>query len=392
MQEKNIAWGRVKNCMRELTAYGNARKAQIGADKVFDFSLGCPSAPVPEAVWQSMREALKLPDVHDKSPIEGLPALREAVAEDLNRRCGLGLDAGDVQIVTGAAGGLAICVNALLKPGDEAIVFTPYFTEYRVFLEGAGAKVVEVPPLADMQPDLDALEKALTEMTRLVLVNTPNNPTGAILSEASLQRLADMLRKASERFGKPIYLVSDEPYRELCYDMPAIPCVMKAYADSILCYSFSKSLSLPGERIGYLAVHPALAGKEAVFAALVKAAAALGYSGAPSLLQHALIPCVGMTADVEIYRRNRDLLYGMLTELGFSCVYPEGAFYLFMKAPIEDAKAFSEAAKRYELLLVPSDDFGLPGYLRLAYCVPTETIERSRDAFRALAKDFGLSN
>ena len=376
--------------MRELTAYGNARKAQIGADKVFDFSLGCPSAPVPEAVWQSMREALKLPEVHELPPIEGLPALRTAVAEDLNSRYALGLEAGDVQIVTGAAGGLAVCANALLMAGDEAIVFTPYFTEYRVFLEGAGATVVEVPPLADMQPDLDALEKAMTERTRLVLVNTPNNPSGAILSEESLQRLASILREASEHYGKPIYLLSDEPYRELCYDVPTIPCVMQAYDDAILCYSFSKSLSLPGERIGYLALHPALTGKEEVFASLVQTAAALGYSGAPSLLQHALIPCVSMTADIEIYRRNRDLLYGMLTELGFSCVYPEGAFYLFMKAPIDDAKAFSEAARKYELLLVPSDDFGLPGYLRLAYCVPTETIERSREAFHTLARELGL--
>ena len=391
MQEKNIAWGRVKNCMRELTAYGNARKAQIGADKVYDFSLGCPSAPVPEAVWQSLREALKLPEVHERPPITGLAALRTAVAEDLNARYALGLASEDVLIVTGAAGGLAVCANALLDKGDEAVVFVPYFTEYRVFLEGAGASVVEVPPLADMQPDLDALEKAVTERTRLVLVNTPNNPSGAILSEESQRRLASILREASERYGRPIYLLSDEPYRELCFDMPAIPCVMRAYEDAILCYSFSKSLSLPGERIGYLAVHPALSGKEEVFASLVKSAAALGYSGAPSLLQHALIPCVGMTADIAIYRRNRDLLYGMLTELGFSCVSPEGAFYLFMKAPIEDAKAFSEAARKYELLLVPSDDFGLPGYLRLAYCVPTETIEGSREAFRALAREFGLT-
>lgn len=389
MQEKYIRWGRQKNCMRELTAYGNARKAEIGADRVFDFSLGSPSAPVPKPVWEAMREAMKRPDVHEKTPPAGLSALREAVAENLSGRYGLDLTAELVQIVTGAAGGLAVCANALLKPGDEAIVLAPYFTEYRVFIEGAGGTVVEVPPLADMQPDLKALRAAISEKTRLVLVNTPNNPSGAILSKKSLTGIANALRKAGERYGRPIYLLSDEPYRELCYDRKAIPAPMAAYENTILCYSFSKSLSLPGERIGYLTVHPQLTDREAVQRALLDAAVSLGYCAAPSLMQHALVPCVGMTADITRYRKNRALLYGMLTELGFDCVRPQGAFYLFVKSPLPDAKAFSEAAKRYELLLVPSDDFGLPGYLRLAYCVPEETIRRSEAAFRALAEEFG---
>lgn len=391
MQEKYVAWGRVKNCMRELTAYGNARKAEIGADKVFDFSLGSPSAPVPEAVWQAMRDALRLPDAHEPTPPEGLPALRNAVAEDLNRRSAPGLGAEHILIVTGAAGGLAVCCEALLQSGDEAIVLVPYFTEYRVFIEGAGGVAVEVPPLADMQPDLEALRAAVTERTRFVLVNTPNNPTGAILSAESLAGIAQILGQAQERFGRPVYLISDEPYRELVYDREEIPSVMRSCDNSILCYSFSKSLSLPGERIGYLAVHPRMREGAAVFAALREAAASLGYCAAPALMQRALVGCVGLTADLEVYRENRDLLYGALTEMGYDCVYPEGAFYLFVKTPIEDARAFSDAAKKYELLLVPSDDFGIGGYLRLAYCVPTDTIRRALPAFRALAEEYGFA-
>ena len=390
MLEQYAKWGRVKNCMRELTAYGNARKAEIGADKVFDFSLGSPSAPVPAAVWQAMREAALRPDVHEPTPPEGLPALRDAVAADLNRRWDLGLTREEIRIVTGAAGGLAVCAQALLHPGDEAIVLVPYFTEYRVFIEGAGGVAVEVPPLPDMQPDLDALAEAVSERTRFVLVNTPNNPSGAILSEESLGRMAEILREKGERFGRPICLISDEPYRELCYDREQIPSVMKACKNTIVCYSFSKSLSLPGERIGYLAVHPAIAERETVLAALDDASRDLGYCAAPSLMQHAMTGCVGLTADLSLYRENRDLLYGALKEMGYDCIKPEGAFYLFVKAPIDDAKVFSEAAKKHELLLVPSDDFGIRGYLRLAYCVPNETIRRSLPAFRALAREYGL--
>ena len=391
LQEKVLAWGRVKNCMRELTAYGNARKAEIGAENVFDFSLGSPSAPVPEAVTQAMLDALALDTLHDSLPAEGLPAFREAIADDLRRRFAMPVSADYVHVITGAAGGLAVCVNALLRPGEEAILFAPYFTEYRVFVEGAGGVPVTVGPAEDLQPDLDAFAKAVTEKTRFVLVNTPNNPSGVILSARSLAAICAVLREAQERYGHAVYLVSDEPYRELIYDCDSIPCVMNAYENSILCYSFSKSLSLPGERIGYLAVNAAMPERDAVFAAIRAAALALGYTGAPSMMQHALTGCVGMTSDISLYKRNRDLLYGSLTALGYACVKPEGAFYLFMKSPVPDAKVFSEAAKKYELLLVPSDDFGVTGYLRLAYCVPTETIERAIPAFRKLAEEYRLS-
>lgn len=390
LQEKYLAWGRVKSCIRELTAYGNARKAEIGAENVFDFSIGSPSAPVPDAVTQAMLDALALDTVHERAPEEGLPGFRAAVAADLRRRYRMKVEADTVLAVTGAAGGLAVCANALLRPGDEAILFAPFFTEYRVFVEGAGGTAVVVGPESDFQPDLAALERAITERTRLVLVNTPNNPTGVILSQDSLDRLSAILRAAQARYGHAIYLISDEPYRELIYDCDSIPCVMNAYTNTILCYSFSKSLSLPGERIGYVALNADMPERAAILAALKDAAQRLGYTGAPSMMQHTLTSCVGMTSDVSIYRRNRDLLYNGLCALGYSCVRPEGAFYLFMKAPLDDARAFSEAAKKYELLLVPSDDFGITGYMRLAYCVPTATIERAMPAFRKLAEEFGL--
>ena len=390
MQEKYLAWGRVKNKMREITAYGNARKAEIGAEKVFDFSLGSPSAPVPEAVTEAMLAALAREDCCEVTPREGLPEFRQAVAEDLNRRYGLGVDPAYIHVATGAAGSLAVSIHALLKAGEEAIVLAPFFSEYRVFVEGAGGVVVPVGADEALQPDLAAFRAAITERTRLVLVNTPNNPAGVVLSEESLAAMGRILTEAQARYGRAIYMVSDEPYRELLYERTAIPCVLNAYDNSILCYSYSKSLSLPGERIGYLALNSRMAERDAVFAAVKEAARALGYSGAPALMQRALIGCLGRTADVSLYKHNRDLLYEGLTALGFSCVKPEGAFYLFMKAPIEDAEAFSDAARKYELLLVPSDGFGVPGYLRLAYCVPTATIERSLPAFRKLAEEYGL--
>lgn len=390
LQEKFLALGKVKNCMRELTAYGNARKAEIGAENVFDFSLGSPSAPVPKVVTQAMIDSLSLDTLHDRIPEEGLPGFRQAIAEDLRNRYAMNVQADYIYIISGAAGGLAVCAKALLLPGEEVILFAPYFTEYPVFIEGANGVPVIVGPDEDFQPDLEAFRKAITEKTKFVLVNTPNNPSGVILSERSLKEISAILQEAQERYGHPIYLVSDEPYRELVYDREDIPCVMNAYENTILCYSFSKSLSIPGERIGYLAVNTAMPDRDEVFTAIKGAALSLGYLGAPSIMQHTLTKCVGMTSDVSIYKHNRDMLYHSLSSLGFQCVKPEGAFYLFMKAPIPDAKEFSEAAKKYELLLVPSDDFGISGYMRLAYCVPTETIERALPAFEKLAEEYGL--
>ncbi len=393
LQKNSLAWGRSKSCIRELAAYGAKRKAEIGAENVFDFSIGNPSVPAPPEVDASLRALLETEEsvtLHGYTPAAGLPSLRTAIAVDLNARLDAPVSAEGIYVCCGAAAGLAACCRGLLCPGEEAIAFAPFFPEYRVFVEGAGGTLVTVPPAEGLQPDFDALEQAITEKTALVIVNTPNNPSGVVLSAASLTRLGEILRAAEERFGHTICLVSDEPYRELVYDGTLPPCVLHFYDDAILCYSFSKSLSLPGERIGYLAVSERMTGRDEVFAALAGAARASGYVNAPSLMQRVIERCLGLTSNLSVYKNNRDLLYTGLTALGFDCVYPDGAFYLFMKCPEPDAKAFSERAKQFELLLVPSDDFGLGGYVRLAYCVPEEMIRRSMAAFGALAASCGL--
>lgn len=393
LPEKCLALGRSKNCIRVLAAYGAARKAAIGADKVFDFSLGNPSIPAPPQVDDAIRELLQNCEstaLHGYTPAAGLPSLRAATAEDLRTRLGAPVSADGVYVCCGAAAGLIACCRGLLCPGEEALTFAPFFTEYRVFVEAAGGTLTVIPPAAGLQPNLDALERGIGERTKLLIVNTPNNPSGVVLSVESLTRIGEILRAAERRFGHPIYLVSDEPYRELVYDGALPPSVLRFYDDAILCYSFSKSLSLPGERIGYLAVSDRMAERQDVFDALAGAARACGYVNAPSLMQRVVERCLGLTGDLSVYRENRDLLYRGLTELGFDCVYPEGAFYLFVRSPEPDAKAFSERAKQYELLLVPSDDFGLEGYVRLAYCVSGDMIRRSMPAFRALAESYGL--
>ena len=392
LPEKSLAWGRSKSCIRELAAYGARRKAEIGADQVFDFSIGNPSVPAPKCVDEAIKEVLLADSValHGYTPATGLMSFRRAIAEDLNTRCGADVSPDMIYVTCGAAAGLAACMHGLLLPGEEVIAFAPFFPEYRVFAEGAGAVLVTAPPTGTLQPDFEAFEKLLSEKTKLVIVNTPNNPSGVILSAESLETLGRILRAAEERFGHSIYLISDEPYRELVYDAAAVPCVLHCYSDAIICYSFSKSLSLPGERIGYLAVSSAMADKQDVFDALAGAARSCGYVNAPSMMQRVIEKCLGQTADISIYKENRDLLYSGLKARGFDCVYPDGAFYLFVKSPEPDAKAFSERAKRYELLLVPSDDFGLTGYVRIAYCVSTDMIRRSLPAFSALAEEYGI--
>ncbi len=391
--QNSLNWGRSKSCIRELAAYGAARKAEIGAENVFDFSIGNPSVPAPPEFDAALRELLAAEDsvsLHGYTAAAGLPELRRAVAEDLRARLDAPVEAGDIYVCCGAAAGLAACCRGLIAPGEEAVVFAPFFPEYRVFVEGAGGVLKTVPPDKRLRPDWAAFEAALGEKTALVIVNSPNNPSGVVLTAEDLTRLAAILDAAQKGVGHPIYLVSDEPYRELVYGGALPPCPLRFYDNAVLCYSFSKSLSLPGERLGYLAVSERMADREAVFAALAGAARASGYVNAPSLMQRAVCRCLGLTADLSVYRENRELLYGGLRALGFDCVYPDGAFYLFMKSPEPDAKVFSERAKRFELLLVPSDDFGLSGYVRLAYCVSTDMIRRALPAFRALAESYHL--
>ena len=390
--EKTLAWGRSKSCIRELAAYGTARKAQIGEDRVFDFSIGNPSVPAPDCVDESIRELLNTDScaLHGYTPATGLPSLRQAIAEDLNKKSGVEISPDYVYVCCGAASGLVISLRAMLMPDEEVIAFAPFFPEYRVFTEGAGGKLVCVKPDEAFQPDLEEFERAITEKTKAVIVNTPNNPSGVVLTAETLQKLGDIMTRAEQKYGHSIFLLSDEPYRELVYDGQTVPCVFDYYHNTVMCYSFSKSLSLPGERIGYLALSSQMAEREELFASICGVARACGYVNAPSLMQRVIEKCIGNTSDISVYKENRELLYNGLKDLGFECVYPDGAFYLFVKSPEKDAKAFAERAKKYELLLVPSDDFGVEGYVRVAYCVSADMIRRSMPAFKALAEEYGL--
>lgn len=386
------ALGKKRSVIRELFEYGNKRKAEIGAENVFDFSIGNPNVPTPKAVSAELSRLVSEGDpvaVHGYTSAPGSAAARSAVANDLNRRFGTSFGPEHLYLTCGAAASLTISLSALVEDGDEVIIFAPYFPEYKVFIETAGGKPVAVPCReTDFQIDFDRLESALNEKTAAVIINSPNNPSGAILSEESILRLSEVLSEAERRFGKRIFLVSDEPYREIVYSGEKVPFVTKYYRDTVVCYSYSKSLSLPGERIGYILVSPEIDGWEDIYAAVCGAGRALGYVCAPAIFQHMLPACAGLAPDLSLYSENRDLLYGALTEMGFSAVHPDGAFYLFVKSPEENAAAFSERAKKYELLLVPSDDFGVPGYIRISYCVSAEQIRRSLPAFKKLAEEY----
>lgn len=316
--------------------------------------------------------------------------MRVAIADYLTKTHNANVDADLIYLTVGAAAALTISLSAVLPDtrDGEVIVFAPFFPEYKVFVEQAGG-VVRMLPLAepDLQVDTDALAAAINEKTTAVIINSPNNPSGAVLSEENLIALANVLRAAETRIGHPIYLIADEPYRELVYDDTFVPFVPNLYENTLVCYSFSKSLSLPGERIGYIMVSPRCRDTKTVYAAVMGAGRALGFVCAPALFQYMIPACLGMTSDLSVYAANRKLLYGTLTELGYTCVKPDGAFYLFMKAPGGDANAFCELAKKYELLLVPSDDFGYPGYVRIAYCVQTEMIARALPAFAAMMEE-----
>ncbi len=390
--EKTMKWGKSRNCIRELFEYGLARKAAIGADKVYDFSLGNPSIPTPACVNEAIIRLVTESDpisLHGYTSAPGRPTLRKAIADDLNARYGTALELGDIFVTCGAAAGLAAFLRAVLMPGDEVIAFAPFFPEYTVFTEASNGVLVAVPPREpDFQIDFAAFEAAITEKTKCVIVNSPNNPSGVVLSAESLSGLADIMRAAEAKYGHPIYLLSDEPYRELVYDGIEVPCVMNFYDDTVICYSFSKALSIPGERIGYLAVSPRMADAGNVFASIAGAARSCGYVNAPSLMQRVVEKCMGATADISAYKANRDALYEGLTAAGYTCVKPDGAFYLFIKAPEADANAFAERAKKHELLIVPSDDFGVKGYVRVCYCVSMEQIQKSLPAFKALMDEY----
>ena len=396
VNEKMYGLGSKRSSIREIFEYAKKRAGEIGAEKVFDFSIGNPSVPAPKELNESIcRIVAEMPSValHGYTSAQGDKAVRDRIAANSVKRFNVELSGDDLYMTCGAAASLTITFKALACDGDEFVTFAPYFPEYGVFVSTSGAKLtVLASDPKTMQPDFDALEKALTPNVKGVLINSPNNPSGVVYGVETMQKLAALLKRKSEEYGAPIYLISDEPYRELIYDKETIvPCPMAYYDDAIVCYSYSKSLSMPGERIGYIAVNPKARDAKAVYAAVCGAGRALGYVCAPALFQRVAAECDGMTADLSVYKRNRDLLYNALTEYGFTCLYPDGAFYLFMKAAEEDSAAFCERAKKYELLFVNGRDFGAPGWVRIAYCVQTEQIERALPLFKELAKEYGLT-
>jgi aspartate aminotransferase len=394
ISEKMKALGVKKSVIREIFEYAKHRKAEIGAENVFDYSIGNPSVPSPDIVKETLTSLLTEKDpaiLHGYTSAQGDLGVRKSIADYLNATYAAGVSEDLIYLTVGAAAALTISLNAILadNANEEVIVFAPFFPEYKVFIEKAGGKLVAVPAKApDFQIDFNAFEKAISPKTKAVIVNSPNNPTGVVLSEDTIRKLSEILEAAEKTYGHSIYLIADEPYRELVYGSIEVPYLTKFYNDTLVCYSFSKSLSLPGERIGYVLVSPKASMASDVYAAILGAGRALGFVCAPALFQYLIPSCLGKTADISVYEKNRTLLYENLTNNGYTCASPDGAFYLFVKALEDDAYAFCERAKQYELLLVPSDDFGYPGYVRIAYCVTTEQIERSLPAFKALAASY----
>lgn len=391
VNERMLGLGTARSVIRELFEYGNQRKAIVGEENVFDFSLGNPSVPPPAALNGSILRILREnPDaIHGYTSAPGDLAVRSSLAASLNRRFGTEYGPNDLYITVGAAAALCCVLNGLSCPGDEFIAFAPYFPEYRVFVEGAGAAFKVVPPETEgFQIDFAAFEAMLTEHTKVVIVNSPNNPSGVVYSRATLEKLAAILTEKSRQYGHPIYLISDEPYREIAFTGVEVPWIPSIYRDTIVCYSFSKSLSVPGERLGYVLVPPQIADAQLVYPAVAGAGRSLGYVNAPSLFQHVIADCCDLTADIGIYEKNCETLVRELRAMGYHVVQPGGAFYLFPRTLEADDLAFSERAKSFDLLLVPGSGFGAPGHFRLAYCVQPEMIERALPKFRALAESY----
>lgn len=381
--------GSQRSAIRELFEYGKQRAAVVGAENVYDFSLGNPTVPAPACVNETIRqltESLDSISLHGYTSAQGDEETRAAIAAYLNRAHGTHFRADNFYITMGAAASLSICFRALTtSPEDEFIAIAPFFPEYRVFVEANGAKLVVVPADTEaFQINFEELEKAVNSHTKGVIINSPNNPSGAVYSEETIQKLADLLRGKSKEFGTEIFILADEPYREIVYDGVQVPFVTKYYDNTLVCYSYSKSLSLPGERIGYVLVPDEVTESETVYAAVAGAGRALGYVCAPSMFQKVLVQCMGQTGDVELYKKNRDLLYEGLTKIGYECFQPQGAFYLFVKALEPDADAFCERAKEEDLLIVSATGFGCPGYVRISYCVDEDMIQRSFGAFERL--------
>ena len=383
--------GTKKSTIRTIFEFGRKRAAEVGEENIFDFSLGNPNVPTPQFVTDAAIDIMRNcppAQVHGYTVAPGNPNVREAIAESLNKRFDTHFAGKNIFMTSGAAAAITICFKALAEPDDEFITFAPYFPEYKVFVESVGATLKVVKPRPqDWQIDFDDFKRLLSDKTKAVIINSPNNPSGAVYSRETLTKLAEILKRQFEDCGRRIFLISDEPYRELAYGVE-VPWLTKFYHNTLICYSYSKSFSLPGERIGYIVVPNAVDDFDKIFGAVAGAARVLTHVNAPSLWQMVVAKCAGKAVDITPYERNGKLLYDGLIDAGFECIKPQGAFYLFPKALEEDDYAFCERAKKYDLLLVPGADFGAPGYFRAAYCIKTETIERSLPLFKKLADEY----
>ncbi|MBE6700320.1 MAG: pyridoxal phosphate-dependent aminotransferase [Ruminococcaceae bacterium] len=392
VSEKMKELGSKRSVIRDLFEYGKLKASEVGEENVYDFSLGNPSVPAPKSVEETITKLIKETEptlLHGYTSAQGDALVRKTLADNLKKRFDAPINENLMYMTCGAAASLTITLHALAEKDDEFIAFTPFFPEYRVFVEGTGSKLVCVDTVdGSFQIDGEAFEKAITKNTKGVIVNTPNNPSGVVLNEESANTIVEILEKKQKEYSHPIFLITDEPYRELIYSDVKNPCFLNLYNNTVLCYSYSKSLSLPGERIGYIAVSDKAENKADLYASVCGAGRVLGYVCAPSLMQRVVAACDGETGDLDAYRGNRDILYNALTEMGFECVYPDGAFYLFVKSPIPSAEEFSNKAKEYNLLIVPADSFGVKGYVRLSYCVATDMIKRSLPKFEELMKNY----
>ena len=394
ISEKMKPYVKNNSAIRMMFEAGNRLRAKYGADKVFDFSHGNPSVPAPDSVREAIIELVNTTDptiLHGYMSNAGFEDVRQTIAESLNRRFDTKFSAKNLIMTVGAASGLNVILKTILNPGEEVIVFAPYFLEYGAYVRNYDGVLVEISPdTTTFQPNLAEFEQKITPKTRAVIVNTPHNPTGVLYSEETIKKLSAILEAKQKEFGSVIYLISDEPYRELAYDGVEVPYLTKYYNNTVVGYSYSKSLSLPGERIGYLVIPDEADGSEELISAATIANRTLGCVNAPSLIQKVVAKCVDAKTDLAAYDKNRQALYNGLKECGFECIKPQGAFYLFVKSPVEDEKAFCEAGKKYNILMVPGSSFACPGYVRLAYCVSYETIVNSLPEFKKLAAEYGL--
>lgn len=385
-----------RSVIRECFEYSKQRAAVVGAENVFDFSIGNPSVPPPPSVDRTIENIMKNFDpvaVHGYPSAEGVPEVRAKIAENLNKKYGTDYTAGNIFMTIGAAAALEICFNSLTDrgEGDEIITFAPFFPEYTVFVQSAGAKLVVIPADIDsFQINFDAFEKSINEHTRAVLINSPNNPCGVVYSEETIKKLAAILEKKQQEYGRSIYIISDEPYREIVFKGFEVPYVPNYYDNTLVCYSYSKSLSIPGERIGYIAFTNKAKHADILLGVLAAAARALAYVGVPMMFQQVIKECDGETSDTSIYETNKNILYKGLIELGYTCVEPGGTFYAFPRSLEPDAAAFCERARKYDLVLVPGDGFGCPGHVRIAYCTDTDKVVRSLEKFKLLAQEYGV--